>query len=414
MAGSPISITVVLEGESGLLACLQVEQAHTAQGVKALLEADWSVPRAQIELQFGQRVLRDHDRLDAVGIRSDDLLQARILQAAPAPASVPAGGMTMEQQADMLRNQIRSDPTALQDLRRRHPEAADAVQNDDPTVFQNFLREQQRLEIEQRMQEAQRIAAIHADPFNEEHQRAIEEEIRRNNVQNNFNAALEHNPEAFAQICMLYVNLKVNNKPVVAFVDSGAQATIMSLPCAERCGIAHLIDTRYSGIAKGVGTAKICGRIHYVEVMLGTHYIAATLTILERSDIEFLWGLDMLRKHQMCIDLEKNCLRFGSEEVRFLSPQELPSWATPEAVEEAKAAESPIASSSSGQSSTPSQSTAPVASVPTPAPGPAPAASNEGDITTLTGLGFSRQDAVRALAACGGNVELAAGLLFNQ
>lgn len=23
----------------------------------------------------------------------------------------------------------------------------------------------------------------------------------------------------------------------------------------------------------------------------------------------------------MCIDLEKNCLRFGSEEVRFLSPQ---------------------------------------------------------------------------------------------
>lgn len=80
MAGSPISITVVLEGESGLLACLQVEQAHTAQGVKALLEADWSVPRAQIELQFGQRVLRDHDRLDAVGIRSDGRLAVGISQ----------------------------------------------------------------------------------------------------------------------------------------------------------------------------------------------------------------------------------------------------------------------------------------------------------------------------------------------
>lgn len=28
------------------------------------------------------------------------------------------------------------------------------------------------------------------------------QEIRRNNVQNNFNAALEHNPEAFAQVCL--------------------------------------------------------------------------------------------------------------------------------------------------------------------------------------------------------------------
>merc|ERR1712141_991487 len=39
---------------------------------------------------------------------------------------------------------------------------------------------------------------------------------------------------------------------------------------------------------------------------------------------------------------------------------------------------------------------------------------NEGDITTLTNLGYTRSQAMQALTACGGNVEMAASFLFQS
>lgn len=76
---------------------------------------------------------------------------------------------------------------------------------------------------------------LHSNNVNTLTQRIIEEYIRMENVQENFEKAFELLPESFVKVPMLYIHCKVNNVNVVGFVDSGAQSTTMSKSLAERC-----------------------------------------------------------------------------------------------------------------------------------------------------------------------------------
>eukprot|EP00922_Rhytidocystis_sp_ex-Travisia-forbesii_P049022 GHVS01072990.1.p1 GENE.GHVS01072990.1~~GHVS01072990.1.p1 ORF type:complete len:734 (+),score=130.61 GHVS01072990.1:126-2327(+) len=94
------------------------------------------------------------------------------------------------------------------------------------------------------------------------------EEERRRLVQQNYLKALDLNPEAFCKVVMLYIDMEVNGVGFKAFVDSGAQMTIMTKRAATRANIDYLIDHRFHGLAKGVGAAPIIGRIHMAEISL--------------------------------------------------------------------------------------------------------------------------------------------------
>lgn len=130
----------------------------------------------------------------------------------------------------------------------------------------------------------------------------------------------------------------------------------------------------------------------------------------------------MLKAYQACIDLDKNVLRIRGREVPFLPEHELP----PEArglFEDAEDPQSSTANASSAESSrqpsfpgaghalgaSPSSS----ARATNPPQNPSRSRYPEKDIQTLVSLGATREIAIQALDTAGGNVEIAASVLFS-
>ncbi len=230
---------------------------------------------------------------------------------------------------------------------------------------------------------------------------------------------------------MLYIDVEVNNHKVKAFVDSGAQATIMSPICAEKCGIMRLIDKRYAGIARGVGTAQILGRVHSAQIKIGGLFLPCSFTVMEGKDVDLLLGLDMLKRHQACIDLQKGALIIRGEEVSFLGEADIPkheegmmdeptvegpSGMKTGAISGAVSHDQPNAthaqSKGKAQATAGPSRTAEGSASGQQAPRGGGTSFPPEDIAKLTDLGFSREEAIHALELAGGNVDMAAGILL--
>ncbi|MBA0625495.1 hypothetical protein Godav_010685, partial [Gossypium davidsonii] len=381
-----------------------------------------NLPIQQQQLLYHGREIQNFEKLSALGVKDHDLIM--MVPSSGSRESTNDLSFNLDGSAvnpGVFQQHIRRDSNVIGQIFQADPELAQAILGDDLNKLQDILRARHQQRSELRRKELEELALLEADPFDVEAQKKIEAAIQQKGIDENWAAALEHNPEGFARVVMLYVDMEVNGVPLkvkavagIAFVDSGAQSTIISKSCAERCGLLRLLDQRYKGIAHGVGQSEILGRIHVAPIKIGNIFFPCSFVVLDSPNMEFLFGLDMLRKHQCVIDLKENVLRVGGGEVSvpFLQEKDIPyNFLDEERHSKHASSSGPAITTGTTEKNANVQS------------GGQPSGQYstshvvrpdfEAKVARLVELGFAREIVVEALKFCDGNAEQAAGILFG-
>eukprot|EP01024_Parvocaulis_polyphysoides_P001377 TRINITY_DN10371_c0_g1_i2.p1 TRINITY_DN10371_c0_g1~~TRINITY_DN10371_c0_g1_i2.p1 ORF type:complete len:450 (-),score=70.45 TRINITY_DN10371_c0_g1_i2:888-2237(-) len=444
MSSSNNILSLTVMNQTGDIFPVQIDGGETVANLKMVLEFDTSIPAQQQELVLNGKPLKDSQSLTANGVSNGDLLlivnrnelQQQQQQQQRQQQQQQAGGGNMNQEYQMLKmfedifkgvveengrvnnaqqhlDRIKNNPTFMARINMMIPRLAQIINQNNVQEFERFAKEiHHQLDRLKREQEI-----LTGDPMDPEVQKRIEEKIQEEAVQDSYNMAMEHHPELFFRTDMLYVKMQVNGVDIKAFVDTGAQMSIMTEDCASKVNLMRLMDKRFQGMAMGVGTAEIVGRIHQAPIKIDDQFVPCAITVLrQKSGPEFIFGLDMLKQHLCSVDLHKNVLRFTSinVELPFLTGDELPAAA--QELERQKSRE--IMQNMPSSSSNPPQNPTPQHRPTTTTTAPQNTQSNnqnkemEEKIQQLMSLGFERNECEQALKLMGGDVDQAAAALF--
>lgn len=444
-----MKLTVTNE-TNNLIISVDIPGSLTLADFKAYLEAETDIsPQDQI-LRHNAKTLSGSDQsLQDSGIQDDDLILLLKLSTSTGITNSSSSGSDnstnasagVDFQVEAMRQQFLGNQQLKNQLQMSKPELYNALEN--PNEFKRLMMDSlQQYQNDGsglmmpgggggNPQQQAELRRLQDDPDNPESQAKIMEIIRQQQVDENMQLAYDISPESFTSVHMLYIKIKVNNVPVQAFVDSGAQTTIISPKLAEKVGIDRLIDRRFQGEARGVGSQKIEGKIHSVPISIGdsTVEIPCSFLVLD-THVDLLFGLDMLRRHKCLIDLQNDKLVVGGNiETKFLQELEIEN----NEMFGGGGGGSRLGGNSSGFggnifSDTPAANSS---STSLPKKNPSSAAADaaakrqntgnslqsgnfkEEDIQQLMGLGFPRDQVIKALQQCQGSVEIAASLLFQ-
>ncbi|SMN21697.1 similar to Saccharomyces cerevisiae YER143W DDI1 DNA damage-inducible v-SNARE binding protein with a role in suppression of protein secretion [Maudiozyma saulgeensis] len=413
----------------------------------ALLELDCQFDSSKNDIYHQMNVLdlkNDSERsVQDIGLKDNDLLLIKNKFNRGPQNLFPIGSesntnLTDEQYVEQFRHELQRNQPLRQQLAEQIPGLNETIENPQtfsdslgPSILQrrypNMLNYPQTNPFNIPQQEYMKLMR---DPDLPENKNRIAELIDQQVIDEQLRNAYEYTPEVFTTVTMLYINLEINGTPVKAFVDTGAQMTIMSTGLAERTGLTKLIDKRFIGEARGVGVGQIIGRIHQALIKIESQFIPSSFVVLD-TQIDLLIGLDMLKRHQACVDLRRNVLKIADTETAFLGEADIPK----EFGSSATLTESNPSSNNWKPNEPNNFKNIPVPqmmdSSRTPFAGhPQPQQTNQqfGNnnntssvpqpyppkvIQQLMDLGFSRTEVIKALNMTGGNPEFAASLLFQ-
>ncbi|KAK5781108.1 Ddi1p PWA37_002035 [Arxiozyma heterogenica] len=434
---------------------IEINDDMKLEDLIALLEVECQFDPLKNDLYINMDILdlnkSKNKILSEIGLHNDELLLIKNkiqTNNNPNNSIIPPGNLDNRKYVEEFRKQLNMSQPMRQQLVTQMPEL-DSILNDSNLFYERMgpiiLQRRYGGFYQQSLNPfgipQDEYNKLMSNPDNPINQKRINELIDQQAIDEQLRNAYEHTPEVFTTVSMLYINLEINGHPVKAFVDTGAQMTIMSTRLAEATGLSKLIDRRFIGEVRGVGRGKIIGRIHQAQIKIETQYICNSFVVLD-TEIDVLIGLDMLKRHQACIDLAKNVLRIAGIETRFLSEAEIPKGFENEVKQTAsktlsKPTTIPNSTSTGGSvlvnntnntSNVNDHNNIPIQQFPrnnnisNMKSGISGQSRNnilsnmnfpESIVKQLMDLGFSRNEVIRALRTTGGNAEYAAALLFQ-
>jgi len=467
-------LTVCNQTNESNIAQIEIDSNATLVNLQAMIAIELNISEEKQILMHNGKVLigdgvvetnAETSTIASKGLQNDDMILVTEKQQRQQQPMMSMGGGVGQQPSS--RGGIPQTPEELEkqsremmaDLKRQMeygdsslpPELVTILAEDDVKAFTEYVMKANTRMSESKRKEAELYARLERDPFDVEAQKEIERILKQKRNDDMYEQAMEDTPELIVgRVTMLYCNMELNGHKMKVFIDSGAQMSVMGLDCARQCNLEKDIDERFEGIAMGVGTQKIVGRVLQAQIKVGSAFLACALSVLEEQPMEFLFGLDMLKRHQCVIDLKKNVLKIGTtgEEIPFLGEADIPKRhqeqenlkqqdATMNATDEnknkndtTKVVAPPlddVAAEVSGVHEQPSRpATTGISGVVSPpiAGGGLGGGGGEGGggrsafpeavVANLMQLGFSRERVVQALEATGGNAETAASLLFSD
>ena len=143
--------------------------------------------------------------------------------------------------------------------------------------------------------------------------------IKENRIKKNYLEANENIPELFIMADMLYVMIEINGVPIKAFIDTGAQVSIMTEECVKKCNLEDIVDDKRKFMLKGVGQQESVGHIYMADVMMAEHVVPCSFTVIKDMKDEVIIGINTMRAHGAVIDLANNCLMMSGVKFDFIN-----------------------------------------------------------------------------------------------
>ena len=86
--------------------------------------------------------------------------------------------------------------------------------------------------------------------------------------------------------------------PCWGLIGAGVCGVAMTIPLPPRCPHPHTPPPPPPHTL-GPCPCPLAGRIHMVQLRAGAHFFPCSITVLDQDGMEFLFGLDNLKRHQV-------------------------------------------------------------------------------------------------------------------